>query len=247
MNRFFFFATAFYLLFVIYGSLVPLEFRDLPIETALNQFKNIRYLNLGAGSRADWIANILLYIPLAFGMSAMFSGLRNPLVRPLIAVAVFVFCLTLAVAVEFSQLFFPPRTVSLNDLIAEALGTIIGILGWQFFGAYFSGLYRHLLHGGLLTARAAIIFYLLMYVVFSLFPFDFVTSIDELNAKLAGGGDALVLSLDKCSAETLRCGVKLLAEMLVMLPLGFLFCYIPFIAAPQNRSRVGRFFFRSGN
>jgi VanZ family protein len=134
MNRTLFFATALYLLFVIYGSLVPLAFNNLPVETAVSQFKAIRYLNLGAGSRADWIANIVLYIPLAFGLSATFGGIRHPLARALIAIIILVFCLALAVAVEFTQLFFPPRTVSINDLIAEALGSVIGILVWQFFG-----------------------------------------------------------------------------------------------------------------
>lgn len=235
MNRYFFFATALYLLFVIYGSLVPLEFRDLPVETALDQFKNIHYLKLGVGSRADWIANILLYIPLAAGASALFGDARHPLTRALLSVGVLVFCLALAVTIEFTQLFFPPRTVSLNDLIAESLGTVIGILGWQFWGGYFSRLYHHMLRGNLLSARAAIIFYILIYTALSLFPFDFVTSFAELDAKLAHGHDAVILPLDECGAEPLRCGVKLLVEMLVMLPLGLLLCYLPYL---QHRRTV---------
>jgi len=235
MNRTLFFATALYLLFIIYGSLVPLEFHGLPIETALNQFKQIRYLNLGAESRADWIANILLYMPLAFGASATFGNLRYPLIRAASSVGVLAFCLALAVAVEFAQLFFPPRTVSINDLIAESLGSVIGVIAWHLLGGYFSDLHRHLLRGSLLSAQAAIIFYLLLYVALSLFPFDFVTSFAELNAKLAHGNDALVLSLDQCGAEPLRCGVKLLVEMLVLLPLGLLFCYLPYL---QSRITV---------
>jgi len=215
MNRYIFFATGLYLLFIIYGSLVPLELKDLPLETAVSQFKNIRYLNLSVRARTDWIANILLYIPLAFGASVMFSGVRYPLVRALSSVVVLVFCLALAVAIEFAQLFFPPRTVSLNDLTAESLGTVIGVLGWQFFGAYFSKLYHHLLSGSSLSAQSAIIFYLLIYVALSLFPFDFVTSFAELNAKLANGNDAIILPLDNCGAEPLRCGLKLFVEILV--------------------------------
>lgn len=239
MNRYLLFATPLYLLFVIYGSLVPLEFNGLPIATALSQFKNIRYLDIGAAQRADWIANILLYIPLAFGVSATFSGVRYPLMRVLLSLGVLVFCLTLAVAVEFTQLFFPPRTVSINDLIAETLGTVIGVLGWQFFGAYFSDLYRDLLGGSLLSVQAAIIFYLLFYVVFSLFPFDFVTSFSELDAKLARGNDTVVLPLGLCVAEPVRCGLKLLIEILVLLPLGLLLCYLPYLT---HRMTLGMLF-----
>ena len=246
MNRTLFFATALYLLFVIYGSLVPLAFNNLPVETAVSQFKAIRYLNLGAGSRADWIANIVLYIPLAFGLSATFGGIRHPLARALIAIIILVFCLALAVAVEFTQLFFPPRTVSINDLIAEALGSVIGILVWQFFGGYFSGLYRHLLRGSLLSAKAAIVFYLLIYVALSLFPFDFVTSLAELNEKLANGNDAVILPFNVCSAEPMRCGVKLLAEIGVMMPLGLLFCFLPYLQHPITVAVLVGFFLSVG-
>ncbi|MDD2658797.1 MAG: VanZ family protein [Methylococcales bacterium] len=242
MNRTLFFVTVLYSLFIVYGSLVPLEFNSLPLETAINQFKNIRYLNLGAESRADWIANILLYIPLAFGAMAAFSGVRYFLARAILSFCVLVFCLALAVAVEFAQLFFPPRTVSLNDLIAEFLGSVIGILGWQFFGGYFSNLYRHLLRGRLFSAQSAIIFYLLIYIALSLFPFDFVTSFDELNAKFASGNDAVFLSWDACGADPMRCGVKLLAEMLVLMPLGLLFCYVPYLQHPRAAAVLVGFF-----
>ncbi|MDO8844320.1 MAG: VanZ family protein [Methylicorpusculum sp.] len=229
MNRTFFFATALYLVFVIYGSLVPLDAKDLPLETAINQFKNIRFLNLGAESRADWIANILLYIPLAYGACSSFGHINSRLTRLLIAIFVFIFCVALAIAVEFTQLFFPPRTVSLNDLIAETLGTVIGIASWLFLGDYFTNLYRNIGRNNLFSAQAAIIFYLLVYISLSLFPFDFVVSFAELNTKLANSNDALFISFDSCSREPVRCGVKLLVEMLVILPLGILFCYLPYL------------------
>jgi VanZ like family. len=158
MNRSFFIVTLVYSMFVVYGSLVPLEFNNLSVDTAISQFKGIRYLQLGPDSRADWVANIVLYIPLAFFASATFGGVRYPLIRALLAVVVLIFCIALAIAVEFTQLFYPPRTVSLNDLMAESLGTVIGVLVWQFFGAYFSRLYHHLLRGSLLSAQARLFF-----------------------------------------------------------------------------------------
>ena len=227
MNRTFLLATALYMIFVIYGSLVPLELKDLPMDTAISQFKGIRYLQLGPDSRADWIANIVLYIPLAFFASATFGGVRYPLLRALLAVVVLIFCIALAVAVEFTQLFYPPRTVSLNDLIAESLGTVIGILGWQFFGAYFSRLYHQLLRGSFLSAQAAIFFYLLIYIALSLFPYDLVTSVAELKTKIANGNDAVVMSFGVCGEAPVRCGIKLISEVVVLMPLGLLFCYVP--------------------
>jgi len=71
-----FFAVT-YTLFIIYGSLVPLDYKPMPFEQAWSSFSNIRYLNLGAASRADWIANIVLYIPLTFSLAAIPSSKQN--------------------------------------------------------------------------------------------------------------------------------------------------------------------------
>ncbi len=59
-------AALVYTAFVIYGSLVPLEFRALPWDEAVARFAAIPWLRLGIGSRADWVANLLLFIPLTF-------------------------------------------------------------------------------------------------------------------------------------------------------------------------------------
>ena len=76
-----------YLLFVVYGSLVPLDFHPRPLDAAWRDFLETRYLKLGLGSRADWVANILLYIPLAYLLCAgIVVGVRSAIAR-LIAVA----------------------------------------------------------------------------------------------------------------------------------------------------------------
>ena len=59
-----------YFAFIVYGSLIPFELRDYTFPEAIEAFRNIRYLNLGVASRGDWVANILLYIPLGFLLSA---------------------------------------------------------------------------------------------------------------------------------------------------------------------------------
>lgn len=59
-------AAAVYTVLAIYGSLVPLEFRPVPLDEAVERFRNVPYLTLGLQSRADFVANILLFIPLAF-------------------------------------------------------------------------------------------------------------------------------------------------------------------------------------
>lgn len=223
MTRSFFHAAVLYLLFVIYGSLVPLAYQPMPLASALSRFNTIPYLDLGIESRADWVANILLYIPLAFLGAAAVSGFRQPWVRALLTFAVLCGCLATAVSIEFTQLFFPPRTVSLNDLIAETIGTGLGILIWLFWGRYFLKLYRQIALGSLLSVQAAIIFYVLIYLALSLFPFDFATSLTELDARLASDSVALFVAPAWCGESGLRCVIKLLVEMLLLMPLAALF------------------------
>lgn len=137
MTRYFFYASVLYLLFVIYGSLVPLDFRDIPLNDAINQFKNIRYLNLGMGSLADWVANILLMIPLAFLWFTLLTKNAGLPKKIFLVIIIWLACFLLALAIEFTQLFFPPRTVSINDIIAESLGSLIGCIAGWFFGQRF--------------------------------------------------------------------------------------------------------------
>ena len=229
MNRSVFFATGLYLVFVIYGSLVPLVFNHLSIEAALTQFNHIPYLRLGIDSRADWIANIVLYFPLSLLASANFNHVHTLLGRLLVATLVLAFCLLIAISVEFTQLFFPPRTVSLNDLIAEALGSLMGVLSWLFLSTYFTGLWRQLISANRLSVKSAIIFYVLVYVVLSLFPYDFVTSIAELNLKLINSSDSFFMDFSACQVNAGRCGFKIFSEIVLLIPLGFLCGYLPAI------------------
>ena len=68
---------------------------------------------------------------------------------------------------------------------------------------------------------------MLIYIALSLFPYDFVTSIADLKTKIANGNDAVVMSFWLCSEAPVRCGIKLISEVVVLLPLGLLFCYVP--------------------
>ncbi len=66
-----------YLAFVI-----PFQFRSLPIEEAIDRFRHLPYLNLGIQSRADFVANILLFIPLSFFlMGVWFRQIRPRYVK----------------------------------------------------------------------------------------------------------------------------------------------------------------------
>jgi VanZ family protein len=215
-------AALLYAAFVVYGSLVPLEFRPVPLEKAWAAFLRIPYLKLGVASRADWVANILLYIPLAFFLTGALAGAGRSARIAVGAITTIVFCLALAFAVEFAQLFFPPRTVSQNDLIAETIGTLLGVGLWVSAGERILGLAAQAARGGALALRAEIVLYVIGYLGLSLFPFDFLVSGSELSAKLAGAARPAWTLSESCGG-VLRCNAKLFAEILLAAPLGMLY------------------------
>ena len=171
-----------YFAFVVYGSLVPLHFRPAPLLDAWERFESIPYLNLGIGSRADWVANILLFVPLAFLWLGVLWPHRGRFARSLASFIVLAGCVVSSVAIEFTQVFFPPRTVSMNDLVAESLGAIIGIVLWwttgQKFIAWISGWAAARTRSGttayLLTAYMALVF------GYNLMPLDLTISVVEI-------------------------------------------------------------------
>lgn len=223
-QKFLYFSLA-YSLLIIYGSLIPLDYHPKPFEQAWLSFSQIRYLNLGAGSRADWIANIILYIPLTFSLAAFFIGRTKSRFQTIFtSILILSFSITLAVTIEFYQQFFPPRTVSKNDLIAETIGSIIGLSLWFAYGKKLLTLFTQIIQGGKNALFSCAILYILGYLFISFFPYDFIASHSELEYKLSQGNEAFFIS-NSCGGMV-RCTSKLASEIVLAIPLGIFFSVI---------------------
>lgn len=205
--------------FVAYLSFIPFRFQPLALDEAVARFLAIRYLDLGAGSRADWVANILMFLPLGWLAAAFFAP--HPRGRFDLAAIVPSFLLgaACAVAIEFGQVFFPGRTVSINDIVAEFIGTLVGAWLWSAFGTHGRDWWRALARGGPATANAALGAYVLAYLVLSFSPFDFVISAAELAQKAASNLSGWWLAPVSCGPTP--CSVKLLSELLAVSPFGW--------------------------
>lgn len=167
-------------LFVIYGSLLPFEYRDAPPGFTFGDFSYLKWYGLGLGNRADWVANLILYVPIGFFAYGATSrlGLSGAIFAALLGIG-------LAVCIEFLQVWAAPRTYSLNDMVAEIAGAGTGILGWGLWGRLIVSAVQNALSGGPKTLTAGLGLYLLVYSFIALFPFDFLVSADEVAMRLA--------------------------------------------------------------
>jgi VanZ family protein len=209
-----------YLTFVIYGSLVPLDYHPLPWDEALRRFANTPFLQLGTESRADWIANGVLYLPLgALALRALLPWLAGS--RLLAGSFALIGCCALALAVEFAQLFFPPRTVSQNDILAEGLGSALGIVLAASWGDAVGRLWQAWASGSQRIVLASLQAYALAYMALCFFPYDLLLSGAEYAQKIAQGqlwGWWLALSDRGLGLVLVQLGV----ELVLCLPLGVL-------------------------
>ena len=184
-------AATLFTLIAIYGSLVPLRFTPRSVIDAALRFKDLPLLTLSIESRADWVANILLFVPITFcAMAAVTIDRPRNVVRSTVAAfSILLVAAALSVAIEFTQIWFPPRTTSQNDIQAEILGGAIGIaLAW-FFAQPITrslrgfGVNRHP-HTRLIWLLQA---YAIGFVAYQLLPLDLTLSPREVWTKYRAG------------------------------------------------------------
>lgn len=205
---------------VLYGSLIPFDFHARPLGEAFQSFLHAPWIDLGMGGRADWVANLLAFIPLAFLLATVcIPRYGSAIVRGINAAGVVAVCVVIAVAIEFTQVFFPPRTVSLNDMVAESLGSAVGVAIWWFAGDKLAALIKTARGPSRTALHAALACYMLAYLALSLFPYDFLVSREELVAKWASGSHGWLLAPSGCDSH-FRCLVKSMAEIVAAAPFG---------------------------
>lgn len=108
---------------ILYGSLYPFDFR-VPLDGS-DAWDTLLSGWAGRPGRADFLANILLYMPFGwFGMSALPRPAKTGMRLVLVALC----GVALSVTVELVQYFDVDRITSATDVYGNSLGTIAGSL-----------------------------------------------------------------------------------------------------------------------
>lgn len=215
-----------YLLFVVYGSLVPLDFRPMPLDAAIAAFRQVPWLQLGIGSRADWVANLLLFIPLAFLFVGALAHGRGVAARALASCLVLVVAVGLSLGIEFTQLFFPQRTVSQNDIAAESLGALLGVVAWWAVGRRFLDWYESWLHvrAPADLVQRLVLAYLALVFAYNVLPLDLTLSAVEVFHKWREG-KLILVPFAGLPGDPAHALYELATDALIWLPPAFLWRY----------------------
>lgn len=212
-------------LFVIYGSFVPLNFQPMPWESAVARFMDFAAVDLSAGSRIDKASNVLLTVPVAFAAAQCF--LTGPsrkaffLWRFLIVAGV----LLLSAGVEFGQQFFPPRTMSWSDVGAQTFGTFIALAAQHRWGALVSQWLLGWLRRERRSARLSRVLkaYLAVLLGFGLLPLDLTVNPVELYHKWAGGR-VILLPFAGLTGVLSERVYECVTDVAIWLPVGVFLC-----------------------
>lgn len=155
-----------WLVFLIYGSLVPQDFQGKPLHLAWATFTQLPWSAHGPISLTDWITNVALYLPLAI----LGRGASPTAGHRLSAGFVWLGCLALSASLEFAQIFIAGRTPLFNDILMNGLGAGIGILLWPVLGPRLAALvsalsgYSERICPNVPNARMPALFVLLPYL-----------------------------------------------------------------------------------
>lgn len=212
-----------YTLFVVYGSLVPLEFRALAWDEAVARFHAVPFLRLGIGSRADWVANLLLFIPLTYLWMGVLAAGRSVGAGALATLLVIPAAVAASVGIEFTQLFFPQRTVSQNDIFAETVGGLLGVLAWWATGPRFVDWLRgwQALHSRAALAERLAWLYLAGVLTYNVLPLDLTISVVEIFHKFQEGKLNLI-PFGRLPADPVYALYEIVTDALIWTPLALL-------------------------
>ncbi len=120
---------------LVYASIVPLNYTPRTWDEACERFGNLRWLNLNVYRRADWVANGIVALPFSFFLAGAADRARRFSFAYFAWSILIVSCGMIGIAaIEFLQIWYPPRTISGNDVAAGCIGVLLGPIAWSLVG-----------------------------------------------------------------------------------------------------------------
>ena len=179
--------------FALYVSLLPFRLQAVALDTAWNDFLLAMSSWPQRVPRVNFLANILLFVPVGFGLCGALRADREP--RLTLRALFVVLCASVAASLtaEFLQEFAPGRVVSAPDVLAQTTGCWVGIVVWL-------GVGPELIHWIRETRRRthhdrvtqALVAYAAFWAFANLAPFDITLNVDRLANRWRDGEIVLI-------------------------------------------------------
>jgi VanZ family protein len=216
-----------YALFIAYGSTVigPMGLHYVPIgpDEALRRF--VAHMDIwidnGSDQRPDWMANLLMLVPLGFLVAGSLWPERRGMLRPAAAIAALTICCGFILSVKYAQLFFPPRTVTLNYAVAQISGAVAGIILVAVCHGRLASIARGFAGGPLESLTTLLQIYTAALLLFLLMPLDFALSADDVRAQIERMPDIIVTVTGAGRPPLVRASL-IVAGTVAMIPVGML-------------------------
>ena len=212
---------------VLYGSFVPFHVQWRPVPAAVGEFLRIVAEPLTWESGSDYLANVLLFIPLTFLWMAALCVERTRLETVLTALLVLPAASLLSASIEFTQLYFPPRVTALDDILAESIGGLIGVTAWLAVGPTLTAWCRRLWAslGKEGWAGNVLPLYLFFLVLIHVMPINLTISPAMISRKYHEGR-ILLVPFASLSGSGFDVAQKFLWDLIYYAPLGWLLAHL---------------------
>lgn len=179
--------------FIAVGSWVPFDFHLFSLSEGLDRFYARFAESLSnTPSKDDVAINTVITIPLAFLVFSYLEALSPPSFFWKVAncIQCLLYALVLSILVEFSQVWFEGRVPSYHDVKYQFSGAIVGLGAALFVSNRFTGWLSRSFELRKTTSRIEWILegYLLGLFLYSVLPFDLITSVGELWDKYRDKG-----------------------------------------------------------
>lgn len=148
---------------------------------AFLQFLNTPYVIHGSDQRADWIGNLLMLVPFGFLVTGALWPNRRIWRLPAAVLAILA-CVAAVLTIKYLQLFFPPRTVTLNYIAAQSVGAAIGVVSWTVWSMAVAGPSRR--RDPVAMFVLALRIYTGALLIFVMMPLDFALDATDLRLQM---------------------------------------------------------------
>lgn len=229
----------------LYLTLMPFDFQPMALADAWAVYTDQTFSLPDPGTRQQWVANVLMFVPFGFFTVLFFLFRTNSFPAPApTSVRILAICvasllsLLVTASVELLQVWMPYRSTSVVDMSGNFTGGVLGaIVGatagerlWRGGIALWSGERR-------LSRDQLLLGYCLLYVFVVLFPFDFPWSVGELFERFTNGRWAVWVAPQSCISGT-QCLVLMTLKPLLAVPLGVWLATRWPVSAPGGRGRA---------